>query len=165
MNEQEKPSAVSKTSKTTVTSKLQAEPELVVEKVETKTEKQVEAKAEVKVEEHTEVSAAKAAESVTDPESPEVQSGMVEQFRLLKQDLLQHFDSIKLQLLNSQKDLVELTQFAKAELNTIVEELTKLGSELKDDVSEISTKHKEHLTETLKRSKESGLEAWNKVKH
>lgn len=157
MTEQEKISAISKTSKTVVSSKLQAKPELIVENA-------VE-KAEVKAVEKVEVAVNVAEEPVFKDESPEVQSGMVEQFRLLKQDLLQHFDSIKSQLLSSQKDLLELSQFAKAELNTIIDELSKVGNELKDDVSEISTKHKEHLAETLKRSKESGLEAWNKVKH
>lgn len=163
MTEQEKPSVISKTSKTVVVTKQQVEPELAVEKAEVKAVEKTET--EVTVDEKAEVAAAIAAETVSKDESPEAQSGMVEQFRLLKQDLLQHFDSIKSQLLSSQKDLAELTQFAKTELNTIIEELTKLGNELKDDVSEISTKHKEHLTETLKRSKESGLEAWNKVKH
>lgn len=163
MTEQEKPSVISKTSKTVVVTKQQVEPELAVEKAEVKAVEKTET--EVTADEKAEVAAAIAAETVSKDESPEAQSGMVEQFRLLKQDLLQHFDSIKSQLLSSQKDLAELTQFAKTELNTIIEELTKLGNELKDDVSEISTKHKEHLTETLKRSKESGLEAWNKVKH
>jgi len=91
-------------------------------------------------------------------------SGMAEQFRTLKQDLSQGLDSIKSQLLNSQKSLIELGNFAKTEVNGLVDELTKLVNEFKVDISEISTKHKEQLTETLKRSKESGLEAWHKVK-
>lgn len=157
MTEQEKTSAISKTSKTVVSPKLQTKPELIVENAVEITE--------VKAVEKVEVAVKAVEEPVSKNESPEVLSAMVEQFRLLKQDLLQHFDSIKSQLLSSQKDLLELSQFAKAELNTIIDELSKVGSELKDDVSEISTKHKEHLAETLKRSKESGLEAWNKVKH
>ena len=42
-------------------------------------------------------------------------------------------------------------------------ELSKLVKEIKNDVGQISTKHKDHLTETLKRSKENTIEVWNKV--
>lgn len=91
-------------------------------------------------------------------------SGMAEQLRILKQDLSQGLDSIKSQLLNSQKNLIEFGSFAKTEVNGLVDELTKLLNEFKVDITEISTKHKEQLTETLKRSKESGLEAWHKAK-
>ena len=45
----------------------------------------------------------------------------------------------------------------------MIEDLSKFGKELKDDVSQISVKHKDQLTETFKRSKEHTLEAWNKV--
>ena len=51
----------------------------------------------------------------------------------------------------------------KSELNAVINDLSKLGKELKEDVSQISVKHKDTLTETLKRSKEHTLEAWKKV--
>ena len=69
----------------------------------------------------------------------------------------------KKQLNFSPKDLGELKEFVKSELNAVINDLSKLGKELKEDVSQISVKHKGQLTETLKRSKENTLEAWKKV--
>ena len=48
-------------------------------------------------------------------------------------------------------------------MSAIIEDLSKLGKELKEDVSSISVKHKDQLAETFKRSKEHTLEAWIKV--
>jgi len=44
-----------------------------------------------------------------------------------------------------------------------VDELAKLSQDLKADISQISLKHKENLTETFKRSKANAVEVWNKV--
>lgn len=85
------------------------------------------------------------------------------QMLTFKQELLQRIEVIKTQFGTSQHDFAELKDFVKAEFNLVVDELFNLGKELKGDVSQISTKHKEHLSETLKRSKEHTLEAWNKV--
>ena len=71
--------------------------------------------------------------------------------------------SIKSQFSTSQKDLVELADFLKSELIILVKELTEVGKEIREDVSQISSKHKVQLTETLKRSKDHTLEVWNKV--
>jgi len=46
----------------------------------------------------------------------------------------------------------------------VIEDLSNMGKELKEDVSQISTKHKEHLTGTFKRSKDSTIEVLKKVK-
>ena len=72
-------------------------------------------------------------------------------------------DGIKSQLSTSQHDLVELADFVKSELSLLVKELTEVGKEIREDVSQISSKHKVQLTETLKRSKEHTLEIWHKV--
>lgn len=85
------------------------------------------------------------------------------QLAAFKQEVLNRLEIIKSQVNLSQKDLIELKGFVKAELNVVIEELTKLGREIKQDVSQISLKHKDQLTETFKRSKEHTLEAWNKV--
>ena len=86
--------------------------------------------------------------------------GVPEQLAKLKQDLLQRIEGLK-GLKGA--DLNELTAFVKSEINAVIEDLSKLGKELKQDVSEISLKHKEQLTETLHRSKEHTIEAWSKV--
>ena len=80
-----------------------------------------------------------------------------------KQDLLSRIDVVKGQVNLSPKDILELKDFIKEELNTVLDDLSKLGQALKQDVSQISLKHKEQLTSTLKRSKEHTLEAWHKV--
>ena len=85
------------------------------------------------------------------------------QLASFKQELLSRLVVIKSQVNLSQKDLIELKDFIKAELNTVVEDLSKLGKALKQDVSQISLKHKDQLTDTFKRSKEHTLEAWQKV--
>jgi len=87
-----------------------------------------------------------------------------EQLRQLKQDLLQRIDTLKEQLFGSQKELTELTSFIKTEFTAVIEDLSNMGKELKEDVSQISTKHKEHLTGTFKRSKDSTIEVLKKVK-
>lgn len=87
-----------------------------------------------------------------------------EQLRQLKQDLLQRIDGLKGQLFGSQKELTELKTLIKTEFTAVIEELSHLGKELKDDVSQLSSKHKEHLTDTFKRSKDSTVEILKKVK-
>lgn len=96
-------------------------------------------------------------------DSKEVQANVQEQVKNLKEDLMQRLESLKKQLNFSSKDLTELKDFVKSELNTVIEDLSKLGKELKEDVSQISSKHKDQLNETFKRSKEHTLEVWNKV--
>ncbi|EPF80013.1 hypothetical protein [Acinetobacter rudis] len=140
MVEQEKKVVTTRSSKN---DRLEKQPDIVVERVE-----QV-------------ITSAVEKNTVTESQ---VATGMTAQFRTIKQELLHSISSIKSQLLNSQKSLHELGNFAKAEVSGLFEELTKLLNELKVDVSQISTKHKEHLSEALKRSKESGIEAWNKAK-
>ena len=80
-----------------------------------------------------------------------------------KEEILDKLDDLKVQLSSSQKDFFELKQFVKNELYLLVDELTKMGKELKTDVNDISIKHKTYLTDTFKRSKEHTLEVWYKV--
>lgn len=98
-------------------------------------------------------------EAGTDQLNEQVQ----DQVQNFKQDLVQRLDVIKTQFSNSQKDLVELAELLKSELSILVKELTEVGKEIREDVSQISSKHKVQLTETLKRSKEHTLEVWHKV--
>lgn len=93
----------------------------------------------------------------------ELNENVKTQFAGFKADLLGRVDVIKGQVNLSQQDLAELKSFVKAELAIVLEELSKLAKEIKDDVSQISAKHKDQLTGTLKRSKEHTLEVWHKV--
>ncbi len=85
------------------------------------------------------------------------------QILTFKQELLQRIEIIRSKFGSSQNDLGELNQFVKTELNSVLEQLINLGKELKEDVGQISIKHKDHLSEAFKRSKENTLDAWNKL--
>ncbi len=82
----------------------------------------------------------------------------------IKQDLLQRIEVIKSQLNSSQGNLFELKNALKTELNALIEDLTKVSKELKDDISQISVKHKDTLVGSFKRTKDQAVEAWNKVR-
>ena len=100
-------------------------------------------------------------------EAKQLSDTVQEQLRQFKQEVLQRIDTLKEQIFGSQKELKELTElksFIKTEFNAVIEDLSNLGKELKEDVSQISTKHKEHLTDTFKRSKDSTIEVLKKVK-
>ncbi|SSQ13406.1 Uncharacterised protein [Acinetobacter baumannii] len=71
---------------------------------------------------------------------------------------------IKAQFNTSQEGLNELKNTLKAEINALIEDLTKVTKELKGDISQISLKHKDSLTESLKRTKNNAVEAWNKAR-
>lgn len=86
------------------------------------------------------------------------------QFAQIKQDILQRLDVIKAQFNTSQEGLNELKNTLKAEINALIEDLTKVTKELKGDISQISLKHKDSLTESLKRTKNNTVEAWNKAR-
>ncbi|MDB0237391.1 hypothetical protein CTY60_17710, partial [Acinetobacter baumannii] len=73
-------------------------------------------------------------------------------------------DVIKAQFNTSQEGLNELKNTLKAEINALIEDLTKVTKELKGDISQISLKHKDSLTESLKRTKNNAVEAWNKAR-
>ena len=81
----------------------------------------------------------------------------------VKQDLLQRIELLKNQFNVSQQNFGELKAFVKSELTAVIDDLSKFGQELKQDVTQISGKHKENLIETFKRSKENTLDVWKKV--
>jgi hypothetical protein len=71
---------------------------------------------------------------------------------------------IKTQLNSSQGNLVELKNALKVELNSLIEELTQVSKEIKDDINQISVKHKDTLVGSFKRTKVQAVDAWNKVR-
>ena len=62
------------------------------------------------------------------------------------------------------KSIEEFISQKKNELNALIEDLTKVSKELKDDISQISVKHKDTLVGSFKRTKDQAVEAWNKVR-
>ncbi|NDX31266.1 hypothetical protein G3N33_18675, partial [Acinetobacter baumannii] len=97
-------------------------------------------------------------------ETQELNQNIHNQFAQIKQDILQRLDVIKAQFNTSQEGLNELKNTLKAEINALIEDLTKVTKELKGDISQISLKHKDSLTESLKRTKNNAVEAWNKAR-
>jgi len=79
------------------------------------------------------------------------------------QALWPRLESLKSQLTFSGQEISELKNLVKSEFTHLVDELAKLSQDLKADISQISLKHKENLTETFKRSKANAVEVWNKV--
>ncbi|AWV85701.1 hypothetical protein ACE5JW_05045 [Acinetobacter radioresistens] len=79
------------------------------------------------------------------------------------QALWARLESLKSQLTFSGQEISELKNLVKSEFTHLVDELAKLSQDLKADISQISLKHKENLTETFKRSKANAVEVWNKV--
>ena len=79
------------------------------------------------------------------------------------QALWTRLESLKSQLTFSGQEISELKNLVKSEFTHLVDELAKLSQDLKADISQISLKHKENLTETFKRSKANAVEVWNKV--
>lgn len=71
---------------------------------------------------------------------------------------------IKAQFSTSQEGLSDLKNALKAEINALIEDLTKVSKELKGDISQISLKHKDSLSESIKRTKNNAVEAWNKAR-
>ena len=85
------------------------------------------------------------------------------QMKQLKQDMLKKLEVLKQQFGFSQKEYMELKLFVKTEFNTVICDLSQLSKELKADVTELSSKHKDHLVVTFKRSKDNTMQAWKKV--
>ena len=88
----------------------------------------------------------------------------LEVFQKRMPDILQRLDVIKAQFSTSQEGLSELKNALKAEINALIEDLTKVSKELKGDISQISLKHKDSLSESIKRTKNNAVEAWNKAR-
>ena len=92
-----------------------------------------------------------------------VQDLVQEPVQEIKQDASQRLDIIKKQFSTSKNDLLEFAQFLKAECGVLVGNLTEVSKEIREDVAQISLKHKENLVETFKRSKNNTVHVWNKV--
>lgn len=85
------------------------------------------------------------------------------QLTRFKQDLFSRIEVIKGQFQNTKHDLSELKSFVRTELDNVLNDFTVLSHEIKQDVTEISTKHKAQIVETFKRSKDHTLDIWHKV--
>ena len=85
------------------------------------------------------------------------------QIQELKQDVLARLDGLKAQFPLSQADLVSLKDTLKAELSALLEEAVSVSKELKAELTDLSHKHKEQITHTLKASKNNVADALGKI--
>ena len=81
----------------------------------------------------------------------------------IKQELLQRIDLLKAQLPLNQEDLVSLKDTLKTEVSAIIEDVSLVSKELKQDLTELSAKHKDSISATLQRTKDHTLDVWNKL--
>lgn len=82
----------------------------------------------------------------------------------IKSDIVKRLEVIKSQFNHSQGDLSELVTVLKNELVNLSDDLGKIGKEVKQDINQVTLKHKDTLSGVLKRSKEHALEAWSKAR-
>lgn len=77
----------------------------------------------------------------------------------LKEEFVQRVESLKAQFPLSQEDLISLKDKLAAEISAILEDVTKVSKEIKQDITEISVKHKDQLAGTLSHAKETVVDA------
>ena len=82
----------------------------------------------------------------------------------IKSDIVKRLDIIKSQFNHSQGDLSELVTVLKNEIVQLSDDLGKIGKEVKQDINQVTLKHKDTLSDVLKRSKEHALDAWSKAR-
>ena len=103
------------------------------------------------------------AEQKITAEVEELSENIHSQVAGFKQELFNRFEIIKGQVNLSQQDFIALKNLVGSELNNVMTELAQLGQDIKQDVGELSSKHKDQLAETLKRTKAHTLDVWNKL--
>lgn len=81
----------------------------------------------------------------------------------LKEEVVQRIEALKTQFPLSQADLIELKDTLKAEMNTVLDDVTQVSKALKQDLSDISIKHKEQLSDTIKHAKETVVDAFSAI--
>ncbi|WP_343682040.1 hypothetical protein [Acinetobacter baylyi] len=97
-------------------------------------------------------------------EAKELNQTIQTQLVQIKSDIVKRLEVIKSQFNHSQGDLLELVTVLKNELVNLSDDLGKIGKEVKKDINQVTLKHKDTLTDVLKRSKEHALEAWSKAR-
>lgn len=96
-------------------------------------------------------------------QSKDLAANVQKQIVDFKADFLNRFNGLKEQLPLSTQDLTELKAVLQAEFNTVLEEIGQVSKEIKQDLSDISSKHKEQLVEIFQRSKGTAVDAISKV--
>lgn len=137
--------------------------ETILEVVADGTEKVEKVAEELKVQASEKIKDAEEAQDVLQNKAIDLNLTVQDQLKQLRQDILQKLEALKGQFELSQSHYSELRTFIKTEFNTVIHDLADLGKDLKEDIVELSNKHKEHLSETYKRSKQNTLELWDKV--
>ena len=85
------------------------------------------------------------------------------QLKDLKQDLTQRVHIVQTKIHRSQQDFSQLKALIQSEMSVVAKELGALSKTLKEDISHISLRHKDQLSQMFKRSKQHTIAAWQKV--
>lgn len=116
--------------------------------------------------EHSEDSALKVVDIVNLKQDSETEkseqsrSDVQTQLIQIKDEVLGRVEIVKQQVQHSQKHLQELSGTLKLELGDLISDLTKLGTDLKIGITQLSSKHKLQITETIKKSTTETLDVW-----
>lgn len=94
---------------------------------------------------------------------PDFAQYVQQQLGEIKQDVISRLSQISTHFPLSNEDVLYIKDTLKTEFANVLEEVTQTSKEIKQDLTEISLKHKEHLSETLKRSKDQAFEAFSKI--
>lgn len=86
-----------------------------------------------------------------------------DQFNGIKDEVKQRFDNITAKFPLKPEDLAVLKNTLKEEFAHLLEDLAQTSKEFKAEVTEISLKHKDHLSETFKRTKDQTVEVLSKI--
>lgn len=90
----------------------------------------------------------------------QVGSATQAQLQQVRDDVVARTQTLKQQLQHSQQHLQTLRTSLKAELGDLWRDMSKFGIELKSDISQLSLKHREQLTQTIKKSTADTLNVW-----
>ncbi len=87
-----------------------------------------------------------------------------DQLKQFQEDVHEQVDTIKEKLTSSKDALLELKSNVLSEFNHSVGELSQIGREIKDEVSAITSKSKEHINESYQRIRGNAVDVVDKLK-
>ncbi len=82
------------------------------------------------------------------------------QLKQVRDEIVARGQTLKQQVQHSQQHLQAFRTSLKAELGDLWRDMSKFGIELKTDISQLGLKHREQLTQTIKKSTADTLNVW-----